>query len=336
MASATSAPTPTTSSTGWPSAGQRCGSGCRSTPIGPGDSPYQSLSAFAGSPLMVALEPLVERGWLSAADLAGRRLRRRARRLRRVVPWRMAQLRAGRGRLCGARQRRAIARPLPTGARREAGWLDDYALFMALADGPRRRPGGTGTAAAPARARGRCRGRALEHAGEIAFWRFVQWCFDRQCAALKAYANGKRRRDHRRPADLRRPPQRRRAGRARTCTCWTTTASRTVVAGVPPDDLGPEGQRWGNPLYRWDRMAAGRLRLVDGARAAHARAGRRGAHRPLPRLRRLLGDPGQSSPRRSRRSLASRAPGEALFDAIARRWARCRSSPRTWASSRPT
>jgi 4-alpha-glucanotransferase len=30
----------------------------------------------------------------------------------------------------------------------------------------------------------------------------------------------------------------------------------TVVAGVPPDDLGPLGQRWGNPLYRWDRMAA--------------------------------------------------------------------------------
>ena len=30
----------------------------------------------------------------------------------------------------------------------------------------------------------------------------------------------------------------------------------TVVAGVPPDDLGPLGQRWGNPLYRWDRMEA--------------------------------------------------------------------------------
>jgi 4-alpha-glucanotransferase len=28
------------------------------------------------------------------------------------------------------------------------------------------------------------------------------------------------------------------------------------VAGAPPDDLGPLGQRWGNPLYRWDRMAA--------------------------------------------------------------------------------
>ena len=29
----------------------------------------------------------------------------------------------------------------------------------------------------------------------------------------------------------------------------------TVVAGVPPDDLGPLGQRWGNPLYRWDKLA---------------------------------------------------------------------------------
>ena len=46
--------------------------------------------------------------------------------------------------------------------------------------------------------------------------------------------------------------------------CWTRpdlywldeTGQPTVIAGVPPDDLGPDGQRWGNPLYRWDRMAA--------------------------------------------------------------------------------
>jgi 4-alpha-glucanotransferase len=30
----------------------------------------------------------------------------------------------------------------------------------------------------------------------------------------------------------------------------------TVVAGCPPDAMAPTGQRWGNPLYRWDRMAA--------------------------------------------------------------------------------
>jgi len=27
------------------------------------------------------------------------------------------------------------------------------------------------------------------------------------------------------------------------------------VAGAPPDDLGPEGQLWGNPLFRWDVLA---------------------------------------------------------------------------------
>jgi 4-alpha-glucanotransferase len=30
----------------------------------------------------------------------------------------------------------------------------------------------------------------------------------------------------------------------------------TVVAGVPPDYFSPTGQRWGNPLYRWDVIAA--------------------------------------------------------------------------------
>ncbi|HEY6135179.1 MAG TPA: 4-alpha-glucanotransferase, partial [Rubrivivax sp.] len=51
------------------SAGQRLWQVLPLTPIGPGNSPYQSVSAFAGSPLMVALEPLVERGWLQAPVL---------------------------------------------------------------------------------------------------------------------------------------------------------------------------------------------------------------------------------------------------------------------------
>jgi 4-alpha-glucanotransferase len=46
--------------------GQKIWQWLPTTPIGPGDSPYQSVSAFAGSPLMVALEPLVQRGWLAA------------------------------------------------------------------------------------------------------------------------------------------------------------------------------------------------------------------------------------------------------------------------------
>jgi 4-alpha-glucanotransferase len=49
------------------SAGQRIWQWLPTTPIGPGNSPYQSVSAFAGSPLMVALEPMIAAGWLHAA-----------------------------------------------------------------------------------------------------------------------------------------------------------------------------------------------------------------------------------------------------------------------------
>jgi 4-alpha-glucanotransferase len=56
----------------------------------------------------------------------------------------------------------------------------------------------------------------------------------------------------------------------------------TVVAGVPPDYFSPTGQRWGNPLYRWDVLAAdgyrwwieriqSALELVDIVRIDHFR-----------------------------------------------------------------
>src|ERR1700679_2047921 len=39
-------------------------------PVGYGSSPYSSISAFAGNPLLISLEVLVEWGWLTAAELA--------------------------------------------------------------------------------------------------------------------------------------------------------------------------------------------------------------------------------------------------------------------------
>src|SRR5262249_61340730 len=65
------------------------------TPIGPGNSPYASVSAFAGSPLLVALEPLVEKGWLAplgAAETAGIAPNKNHLDFGRVVPMRMQAL----------------------------------------------------------------------------------------------------------------------------------------------------------------------------------------------------------------------------------------------------
>jgi 4-alpha-glucanotransferase len=235
-------------------AGQRLWQWLPINPIGPGDSPYQSVSAFAGSPLMVALEPLVEAGWLAQPVLPEGGFQPARVDYARVVPWRLAQLRlAAQGffKRASAPDRTAFAR----WCEQQASWLDDYSLFMALeaAHGGSawwfwqpalrdRQP----EALAAAR---------TTHGDEIRFWQFVQWCFDTQALALKTYAN---QRDVALMGDL---PI---FIAHHSSDCWARPDlydldehfQPTVVAGCPPDAMAPTGQRWGNPLYRWDRMAA--------------------------------------------------------------------------------
>jgi 4-alpha-glucanotransferase len=224
------------------------------TPIGPANSPYQSVSAFAGSPLMVALEPMIERGWLLAPTLPQTGFSHTHVDFDKVVPWRVQQLRhanAGFARNASAADRSAF----DVWRKAQAGWLADYALFMALETANAGKPWWEWSAVLKRRDAAALVAARKDHAAEISFWEFVQWCFDIQGAALKAYANER--------------------GIAiigdlpifiahHSADCWSrpdlyfldADYQTTVVAGAPPDDMGPEGQRWGNPLYRWDKMAA--------------------------------------------------------------------------------
>jgi 4-alpha-glucanotransferase len=224
-------------------------------PIGPGDSPYASVSAFAGSPLLVALEPLIEKGWLgppgAAAGFASHHTD-----FGRVVPWRMAKLREANTAFV-AHFRESDRGAFQSYCIEHAGWLDDYALFMALDEAHQAR----GTFAAwpqwdPPLARrdpaalATARTQAKD---EIAFWKFVQWCFDSQWAALKRYANSK---GIRVIGDL---PI---FVAHHSADCWArpdlylldAAFKQKVVAGVPPDYFSETGQRWGNPLYDWEAM----------------------------------------------------------------------------------
>jgi 4-alpha-glucanotransferase len=223
------------------------------TPIGPGDSPYQSPSAFAGNPLLVALEPLVERGWLPAAALQGADFGVSRVDYRRVIPWRLARLReaaAGFAERATAGERAACAR----WREQQAHWLDDYVLYAAIKAGQGERawwdwpePLRHRDPVALARARD-------ELAESIAVQIFVQWQFDTQLAALKAHANA---RGVLLMGDL---PI---FIAHDSADCWARPGhyrlrhddQPEVVAGVPPDAYTVDGQRWGNPLYRWDRMA---------------------------------------------------------------------------------
>ncbi len=235
-------------------AGQRVWQLLPTTPIGPGDSPYQSVSAFAGSPLMVALEPLVEAGWLYEIDLPTVGFDAAKVDFARVVPWRLTHLRwAFDGFLVKGEGAQRAA--FNIWCKQQAYWLDDYALFMALETAHSGQtwwlwPSDLARRVASALTKVR-----LEHQVEVMFWQFVQWCFDTQMHALKTYANAH---DVVVIGDL---PI---FIAHHSADCWARpdlyeldeNFQPTVVAGVPPDDLGPLGQRWGNPLYCWDRMAA--------------------------------------------------------------------------------
>ncbi|MBI5258427.1 MAG: 4-alpha-glucanotransferase [Burkholderiales bacterium] len=296
-------------------AGQSLWQWLPTTPIGPANSPYQSVSAFAGSPLMVALEPLVAQGWLAAPVLPAGGFDPRRVDFERVVPWRLAQLRAA---FAGFEARASVAEreALAQWQLAQAYWLDDYALFMALETAHAGRcwwewapPLCRREAAALAAAR-------RTHAAEIGFWQFVQWCFDTQAAALKAHAN---QRGVHIMGDL---PI---FVAHHSADCWARPDlyeldeawQPTVVAGVPPDDLGPLGQRWGNPLYRWDRMAAEDYAWWT------ARVHRALDHADVFRIDHFRGFAGYYEiPASSPTAQEGRwlpGPGQALFDAIARR-----------------
>jgi 4-alpha-glucanotransferase len=235
------------------SAGQKVWQLLPTTPIGPANSPYQGVSAFAGSQWMVALEPLVERGWLAAPLLPNGGFNSAQVDYGRVLPWREVQLRAaaqGFFTYAGLADRQAFA----AWCANEADWLDDYALFMAIRSPRNGQPWWDWPAPLAQRQPAAMQAARVEHAPEIAFWQFVQWCFDTQARALKAYAN------QRGVAIMGDLPI---FVAHDSADCWSRPDlyflddkfQTTVVAGVPPDSMGPLGQRWGNPLYRWDRMA---------------------------------------------------------------------------------
>ena len=234
------------------SAGQHVWQWLPTIPIGLGNSPYQSVSAFAGSPLMVALEPLVDAGWLPAPALPDNGFDARTIDFGKVIAWRQSQLRAAYAGFVAkndASERAALAQ----WSAQQTDWLDDYTLFMALQNAHN---GATWWQwPAPLRNRDTAALAAArkQYADEIGFWAFVQWCFDTQADALKTYANAH---DVAIMGDL---PI---FIAHHSADCWSRpdlymlddAHQPTSVAGCPPDAMAPTGQRWGNPLYRWDLM----------------------------------------------------------------------------------
>ncbi|EMA68267.1 4-alpha-glucanotransferase [Halorubrum aidingense JCM 13560] len=227
-------------------------------PIGPtmdaaGESPYQSPSAFAGNPLLIDLDGLVADGWLDESDLEPvpdfprDRVDYGA-----VREYKLPLLRTAFDRFDASKSAEEAAE-LDAFREREP-WLADYALFRALSDA---RPEGTWAEwPEPLRTRepDALAAARVEHATEIRFTEFVQWTFDRQWRDLREAA-----------AD---------EGVSivgdvpiyvalDSADVWANPEAfhlddqnrPAAVAGVPPN-AGDDGQRWGNPVYDWEQLAA--------------------------------------------------------------------------------
>ena len=258
-------------------AGQRLWQILPLSPVGPGNSPYHSSSVFAGNPLLVDLNDLVRCGWLPVH--ADHDFESGHCDFERVAPYRMARLReAWQGFL------QQVNKPEWAEFERfrsqQAHWLEGVALFMAL----EARYGKPWTQWPTALAQGDPVALAevgADMADELGFFSFIQWRFMVQWQRLRAYA-------HERGVLI--------VGDApifvahHSADVWanpdqfqlSAQGEATVVAGVPPDYFSNTGQRWGNPLYKWDAMAEdgfawwkGRLThlltLVDVVRLDHFR-----------------------------------------------------------------
>ncbi|HEX2865284.1 MAG TPA: 4-alpha-glucanotransferase [Deinococcales bacterium] len=218
-----------------------------------GDSPYQSFSAFAGNPLLISLEDLASDGLLDEQVLVhAPDFPRDAVDYGWIYVWKWQALRSAFARFRDAASSAQKAEFEDFRAR-NAAWLEDYALFMALKD----RFEGAPWNAWPQEFRQR-EAAALEAArGELAegigLYEFAQWAFWRQWKVVRDAAHE---RGIRIIGDL---PI---FVALDSSDVWANPGLFTLredgqpesVAGVPPDYFSATGQLWGNPLYRWDLM----------------------------------------------------------------------------------
>jgi len=204
-------------------------------PTGPQNSPYQCRSAFAGNPLLLSPEMLAEEGYLSRRDLLGVPYFPSTRVDFRAVG--SYKLRLFRRAFQGFTETNAYCEFL----KQHATWLDPFAMFMAL----RRANGGISwTKFDP---------KIQANPEDVRFHKFVQYEFFRQWNQLKSHCADRNilimgdmpfyvEHDSADVWHLPRLFHLDRHGEALT------------VGGVPPDYFSRDGQLWGNPTYRWDRL----------------------------------------------------------------------------------
>jgi len=220
-------------------------------PSGAQSSPYSSMSSFAGEPLLISPELLIEDGLLDERLLRGVSTRSggwrssfaRSRKLREKLLWRAYRAFLDHG-------SKSRQRSFASFKRREKSWLDDYCLFGALSDRFETRDWTRWPEDVAKRSKPALRSAREELQLQLGYLAFQQFVFDRQWQALRAYCREK---GIGLIGDI---PM---FVAHDSCDVWThrreflldAKGRPKFVAGAPPDAFSEDGQRWGNPVYDW-------------------------------------------------------------------------------------
>jgi len=224
------------------------------SPTAFGDSPYQSPATFAGNPLLISPEKLVEAGHLAHDEVSS---------VPDFPPDRVDYVRVTefKNNLLNrayenfrARAPREQREAFAHFCRTHAAWLDEVTLFLALKDAHDGRAWYEWESELVARRPTALKRARAALAEKIASQKYRQWQFFEQWSALKHYANA---RGIRIIGDV--PIY----VALDSADVWAHSEQFLLdanlrpiaVAGVPPDYFSPTGQLWGNPLYRWQVMA---------------------------------------------------------------------------------
>jgi 4-alpha-glucanotransferase len=221
-------------------------------PLGYGNSPYSSTSAFAGNPLLISLERLAEHGWISAGEIENVAPDSNAVEYDQVFARKLPLLfEAGRNFIKSA-SGSARAR-FDKFSAENAWWLDDFVLFDSLRARYKLQSWNNWPRELAHREPAALKKASEELADDLAIRSALQFAFYEQWQSLRRYCSQNSIRI---------------AGDVAifvnfdSADVWTHSElfrldenlNPEVVSGVPPDFFSKTGQRWGNPLYRWDVM----------------------------------------------------------------------------------
>jgi 4-alpha-glucanotransferase len=222
------------------------------SPTGYGSSPYSALSAFAGNPVLISLERLVEDGWLAAEQIAGLPGHDGPADFGAAATRKIPLIEEAAANFLDRASDEARAR-FQGFCQSNMSWLPDYAMFNVL----RRRFGYVSWNEWPeefAQRKHDALTAALTEFGRaLAMEQAIQFFFDEQWCALRAYC---KERDIRILGDVAIFVN------YDSADVWThpelfelDEERRMIrVSGVPPDYFSVTGQRWGNPLYKWGEL----------------------------------------------------------------------------------